>query len=85
MIPLDLADRLVGSTPAVVAGQPLFGYWPTHFSARLDQFLLDPRDRAVGRWAQFAAARSEHFDAECPNINTPADLERLRARLRMAA
>lgn len=80
LVPEDLAERLAGSEPAVVAGQPLFGYWPAWLSAALDDYLAAGNSRAVGGWAVFAGARRVHYAGEIPNINTVADLIALRSK-----
>ncbi len=82
LVPGDLAQRLVGEEPAIVAGQPLFGYWHASLTGALDSFLLDPANRAVGKWASFACARRVQYSSELPNINTVAALDELhRERL----
>lgn len=78
LVPADLAQRLAGSGPAIVAGQPLFGYWPAHLSVQLGSFLVDPANRAVGKWANLVGARQVCYSTEIPNINTAAEFEALR-------
>ena len=85
LVPADLAERLAGSEPAVVIGQPLFGYWPASLSAELDDYLAIATSRAVGEWAVWAGARRVRYAVEIPNINTVADLTALRSRSLLAA
>lgn len=74
LVPTDLAEELAGSGPAVIAGQPLFGYWPASLSAVLDDYLAAEANRAVGKWAAWAGARRVSYADEIPNINTTDDL-----------
>ncbi|MEO7786201.1 MAG: molybdenum cofactor guanylyltransferase [Sphingomicrobium sp.] len=77
LVPGDLAARLVGAAAAVVAGQPLFGYWPAALSDALDGFLEDPRNRSMRQWARVAGAREVAYAIDIPNLNTPRDMEAL--------
>jgi molybdenum cofactor guanylyltransferase len=74
LVPADLAETLAGSRPAVIAGQPLFGYWPASLSVDLDDYLAAVANRSVGAWAAWAGARRVRYVGEIPNINTTADL-----------
>lgn len=85
LVPADLAERLAGSGPAVVAGQPLFGYWPASLSAQLDDYLAAGASLAVGTWAAWAGARRIGYAGEIPNINSVADLTALRSKRLLAA
>ena len=85
LVPSDLADRLVGAEPAVVAGQPLFGYWPASLSTKLDDYLAVATSWAVGQWAAWAGARRVRYAGAIPNINHVADLMALRSKSRRAA
>lgn len=85
LVPADLANTIAGCGPAVVAGQPLFGYWPASLSAKLDDYLAVATSRAVGEWAVWAGARRIRYAGEIPNINTVDDLIALRWKSRRAA
>lgn len=78
LVPPDLARRLGCDGPAIVTGQPLFGYWPASLSEQLDNFLVDPANRAVRHWADVTFARTVRYSNEIPNINTVAALDLLR-------
>lgn len=80
LVPADLVQRLACDGPAIVAGQPLFGYWPASLSEQLDRFLVDPVNRAVGHWADVAQARRVHYATALPNVNTLAELDRLQVQ-----
>ena len=85
LVPADLAERLVGAEPALVAGQPLFGYWPASLSTKLDDYLAAAANLSVGAWAAWAGARPVRYASEIPNINHFADLIALRSKSRRAA
>ena len=85
VVPADLAQHLVGHDPAIIAGQPLFGYWPARLANAIDAFLADGDNRAVGAFAARVEARRVPFDRDIPNINTIADLAALRAGRRLVA
>ncbi|ARS27168.1 molybdenum cofactor guanylyltransferase [Sphingomonas sp. KC8] len=74
-IPLDLATRL-SPAPAVVAGQPLLGLWPSASADRLIEWLVAGEDRAMRAWIARMAARRVALAADPANINTQADLAR---------
>jgi molybdopterin-guanine dinucleotide biosynthesis protein A len=84
-VPADLADALAGDTPAVVFGQPLFGFWPAALSVELDAYLAAGQSRAVSHWADRAGAQRIRLIGEIANINTPADLTALRFRRLLGA
>lgn len=84
-VPRDLAERLVGSDPAVLVGQPLFGYWPATLSAEIDEYLAAGESRAVRDWVTWAGARQATYGSLIVNINTPADLTTLQFRRFLAA
>jgi len=85
LVPCDLAERLAGPEPAVVIGQPLFGYWPASRSAELDDYLDVATSLAVGEWAARAGASRVRYASEIPNINTVSDLIALRSTRMQAA
>lgn len=77
LVPADLSSQLAGDEPAIVVGQPLFGYWPAGLLRELDDFLGHSEQRAVRDWALWAGARRVRLDCPVPNINTPGDLRSL--------
>ena len=72
-VPLDLAVRLEAG-PAVAAGQPLLGLWPTSLAAHLDRHLAAGGDRSLRRWVAQAGAREVDLGL-FRNVNTISDLE----------
>lgn len=78
LVPPDLVQQLACDGAAIVSSQPLFGYWPASLSEQLDNFLIDPANRAVSHWADVAQARRVRYPIAIPNINTIAELNRLR-------
>lgn len=61
-----------------VATVPVVGLWPVHLAAALDDWLRTAGDRSVRRWAQRAGLAPIPVAFDFPNLNTPADLDRLR-------
>lgn len=72
-VPVDLQTKL-SSGPAVVAGQPLFGLWPTALCGSLDDYLACGGDRSQRGWAAHCQAREAILATPLHNFNTPADL-----------
>jgi molybdopterin-guanine dinucleotide biosynthesis protein A len=79
-VPASLAQSLAGDAPAVVLGQPLFGYWPASFANELDFYLANASSLAVSDWIAWTGARRVRLPDTIANINTPADLTALRFR-----
>lgn len=75
-VPADLAARLLPG-PSVVAGQPLFGLWPSGSSSLLLSRLAGP-DRSIRGWVEAAKARSIAIDIPLHNFNRREDLEKYR-------
>lgn len=73
-VPDDLADRLVGNSPAVFEQQHLIGYWPVALADALDAHLAADNDGSLRQWF----ARSHPLRIPDPpglrNINRPEDL-----------
>ena len=83
-LPLDLRERLVGEGPAVIAGQPLLGYWPSGLADRLTAHLAGPQDDlSMRRWLEISGAETK-AGVSMSNINTPADLAELERLRRLA-
>ncbi len=72
-IPPDLAARLAPG-PAIVEDQPLLGLWPARLAVPLAQWLADPRNRAVYRFADHVDARRVSLGLAVRNANRPEDL-----------
>lgn len=72
-VPDELAT-LLGSGPAVIAGQPLFGLWPASLAGALLDRLTTQDDRSMRGWVACTAARQVRFAAALHNLNTPEDL-----------
>lgn len=83
-LPLDLAARLTPA-PAVVAGQPLLGLWPSASADALVAWLSGDGDRAMRSWIARAGARRVALAAHPANINTRADLARYASTLMLPA
>lgn len=80
LLPPDLLQRLTSASgPAVLDHMPIIGYWPASLAEMLDGHLQTSTDRSLRRWARLAGARYVTLDIEIPNINTPADLDALKA------
>lgn len=83
-LPPDLRMRLVGVRPAVIAGQPLVGYWPSQLADRLIAHLSASQDNlSMRRWIEISGAETR-AGVPMPNINTPADLAVLERLMRPA-
>ena len=72
-LPADLATRLAPG-PAVVAGQPLLGLWPSELAGALKRYLEADGDRAMRSWIAATNARRVDFGAPLANINTRDEL-----------
>ena len=80
-LPIDLLERLQPA-PAVVAGQPLLGLWPSALAPSLIDWLEAGCDRAMRSWIAEANARRVTLPIEPTNINSVADWEQYTARPR---
>lgn len=78
-LPGDLRARLTLSGAAFVEDAPVVGLWPCHFAAQLDGRLADGSSRSLRGWAAAIGAAPVRLDRPIENVNTPADLERLRS------
>lgn len=79
--PHDLADRLAGPTPAVLAGAPIIGFWPTALAPALERHLEQESDRSVVHWVRTARARLELLDVTLPDITATMNEHALRAEV----
>lgn len=75
-LPPDLRARL-DPAPAFLANQPVIGLWPVSARDALEALLAEDRDRSVKGFARRIGARAVAADLVPPNINSPADLDRL--------
>ena len=78
-LPADLLQRLQPG-PAVVAGQPLLGLWPSDLAPRLIDWIEARDDRSMRSWIAESGARRVTLPIEPTNINSVADWERYTAR-----
>jgi molybdopterin-guanine dinucleotide biosynthesis protein A len=69
---------LLEPAPAFLATQPVIGLWPVAALDDLKALLTDGSDLAVCAFARRIGARAVTSDFVPPNINSVADLERLR-------
>lgn len=74
----DLLSRLGKSERATfVTDAPIIGYWPADlFDALIAHLATDPR-RSMRGWIAAIGAVPIALPRPIPNVNTPADLERL--------
>lgn len=87
-VPPSLRETLSGQGAAIVAGQPLFGWWPAGLADLLDAHLAKGSDRSIRGWVAACGARVVAIDTPLANLNTPADLAdylRLRTAPRRSA
>jgi molybdopterin-guanine dinucleotide biosynthesis protein A len=80
-LPPALLDILIAARGAAyVREAPIVGRWPAATSASLHNHLLTNGDRSVYGWAAAIRAEPVGADGVLPNINSPGDLEQLKAR-----
>jgi molybdenum cofactor guanylyltransferase len=73
-IPHDLLAAL-GQGPAIIDDQPLLGLWPATLGEPLRQWLMEPKNRSVYRFADHVGARRVALDNPIRNMNRPDDLD----------
>ena len=73
VLPVIDLRALVGPSAAVLTGQPLFGFWPAHWSTALDDHLATHSDRSMRHWIAVSGTREVLCDAPFHNLNTRAD------------
>ncbi len=78
-LPGDLAEQL-GPGPAIFGDLPIAGLWPANLSERLADWLIDPTNRSVYRFADHVEARRVPTPATIRNINRASDLAQLAKR-----
>jgi molybdopterin-guanine dinucleotide biosynthesis protein A len=74
VLPVPDLRALVGPGPAVIEGQPLFGYWPVSLAPLLAEHVRTTTDRSMRHWLTVCDARIVKCDTALHNINTPDDL-----------
>lgn len=72
-VPVDLAKQL-GAAPAILDGMPIIGLWPAGFANILPQWLSDPANRSVYRFADYVGALRVPTPATITNVNRASDL-----------
>ena len=65
---------LLGTGPAIAEDMPIVGLWPVSARTALLDWLADPQNRSVYRFADHINARRVALDASLRNINRPEDL-----------
>lgn len=75
-LPGDLR-ALLEPAPAFLDAQPVIGLWPVTALNELRTMLEDESDLAVRAFARRIGARGVQSDLVPPNVNSPADLDRL--------
>ncbi|MCJ8159352.1 molybdenum cofactor guanylyltransferase [Sphingomonas sp. LaA6.9] len=71
-VPANLRTTL-GSAPAVIEGQHIFGLWPTTLADALDHHLASQPDRSMRGWFAVSGTRQVWCDTAFHNLNTPED------------
>jgi molybdenum cofactor guanylyltransferase len=72
-IPPDLAVHL-GQAPAILDDQPLLGLWPITVAEALLEWLANPHNRSVYRFADHSGARRLDLLLPVRNANRPEDV-----------
>jgi molybdenum cofactor guanylyltransferase len=72
-IPANLSAQL-GEAPAIVDDQPLLGLWPAHLAQSLAEWLANPQNRSVYRFADHVSAKRVQLSTSVRNANRPEDL-----------
>lgn len=76
-LPDDLR-ALLEPAPAFLETQPVIGLWPVGSIGDLRPLLADGNDLAVRAFARRIGARAARSDFAPPNVNSAADLDRLK-------
>jgi molybdenum cofactor guanylyltransferase len=77
VLPEGLLHLLGLELPAVVAGQPVVGAWPSALADHLDAHLAEATDRSMRHWIAQAGGRFVDIGEAIHNVNTPGDLAAL--------
>lgn len=76
-LPPALLAALLASEGAFAAEAPTVGLWPARLAQPLIAHLTSGGDRSIRRWARDAGVAAVMEGVTVPNVNTPADLDRL--------
>lgn len=76
-LPPALVDALLASDGAFAAEAPTVGLWPVRLADPLRDHLARGGERSIRRWARTAGVAAVMAGLTVPNVNTPADLDRL--------
>jgi molybdopterin-guanine dinucleotide biosynthesis protein A len=57
---------------------PVIGFWPVALAGQLDAHFAASEDRSMRAWARAVGAVAVSLGGPMPNVNTPADLAKLR-------
>ncbi|MGH7024682.1 MAG: molybdenum cofactor guanylyltransferase [Caulobacteraceae bacterium] len=79
-LPPNVRD-LLEPAPSFVHDQPVIGLWPVSAAIVIDEMLGGGGGRAMRAFAERIGARAVTGAFASVNINTPADLDRLRSTL----
>jgi molybdenum cofactor guanylyltransferase len=72
-LPDDLAKQL-GNGPAIYSDMPIIGLWPAKLFTPLVDWLAQPSNRSVYRFADHVGARRVATPASIINVNLASDL-----------
>lgn len=78
-LPADLAEQL-GIGPSILADIPIVGMWPVQVAALLLDWMADPANRSVYRFADHVGAQCVATPASIINANRPSDLPQDKAK-----
>jgi molybdopterin-guanine dinucleotide biosynthesis protein A len=79
-LPENLLE-LLSPAPACLADQPVVGLWPTAAGAVVERILESDGPHSMRAFAESLGARAVKTQSKSANINTPADLARVRAEM----
>lgn len=75
LYPAELPVALIGPRAAILAGQPLLGWWPVTLADALDTHLAEENNRSIRGFVDRIGARVVEMPGlVLPNINRPEDL-----------
>jgi molybdenum cofactor guanylyltransferase len=72
-LPTNLAAHL-GAGPAILDDLPIVGLWPADLATTLAEWLAEPANRSVYRFAEHIGARQASMPPGLTNANYPDDL-----------
>jgi molybdenum cofactor guanylyltransferase len=77
-LPDDLARQL-GGGPAIVDYMPIVGLWPSDLAGILAEWLAEPNNRSVYRFAEHIGARRIALKQPLTNVNAQSDLAKIKS------